>query len=80
MEQGNPIVNEEKPYDRTGQPVVITQREISHSNFIGNDETDSELSLGSRSFLNKGDYQMRKRQKRSSMNVTEHDEKHSMIW
>ena len=40
-------------------------------------EAESELSLGSRSFLND---QVRKRQKRSSMNVMEDGEKHSVIW
>ena len=39
-----------------------------------------ELSLGSRSFLDRVNDQVRKRQKRSSMNVTENDEKHSLIW
>ena len=46
---------------------------------IGNDETESELSVGSRSFLSRVDDQLRKRQKRSSMNVEENEEKHSMI-
>ena len=47
---------------------------------IGDDEKESEMSLGSRSFLNRVNDQVRKRQKRSSMNVTEDGEKHSMIW
>ena len=35
------VVNEEKPHDRTGQPVGITQREIGPQQFIiGNDETE----------------------------------------
>ena len=59
---------------------MITQRETRPQQFItGNDETESELSLGSRSFLSRVNEQVRKRQKRSSMNVTENDEKHSMI-
>ena len=75
------VVNEEKPHDRTGQPVVIPQREIRPQQFIiGNDETESELSVESRSFLSRVNDQVRKRQKRSSMNVTENEEKHSMIW
>ena len=75
------ILEEEEPHDRTGQPVVYPQRETRPQQFIiGDDETDSELSLGSRSFLNRVNDQVRKRQKRSSMNVTENDEKHSMIW
>ena len=36
--------------------------------------------MESRSFLNRVNDQVRKRQKRSSMNVTENEEKHSMIW
>ena len=38
------------------------------------------MSLGSRSFLDRVNDQVRKRQKRSSMNVTEDSEKHSVIW
>ena len=75
------IVKEEEPHDRTGQPVVHPQRETRPQQFIiGNDETELELSLGSRSFLSRVNDQVRKRQKRSSLNVTENDEKHFMIW
>ena len=75
------ILEEEKPHDRTGQPVVYAKREARPQQFIiGDDETESELSLGSRSFLDRVNDQVRKRQKRSLMNVTENDEKHSMIW
>ena len=74
-------MNEAKPRDRTGQPVAIPQGEIRPQQFIiGNDETESELSAESRSFLNRVNDQVRKRQKRSSMNVTENGEKQSMIW
>ena len=67
--------------DRTVQPVVIPQRGARPQQFIiGNDETESELSVESRSFLNWVNDQVRKRQKRSSMNVTENEEKNSMIW
>ena len=59
----------------------VPQRETRPQQFIiGNAETESELSMGSRSFLNRVNDQVRKRQKRASMNVTENDEKHSMIW
>ena len=69
-------MNEEKPHDRTVQQVVIPQREIRPQQFIiGNDETESELSVESRSFLSRVNDQVPKRQKRSSMNVTEHEEK-----
>ena len=60
-----------------GNP-VSPQREARPQQFIiGNDET--ELSMGSRSFLDRVNDQVRKREKRSSMNVTEHDEKHSVF-
>ena len=75
------VVNEAKSRDRTEQPVVIPQREIRPQRFIiGNAETESELSVESRSFLNRVTDQVRKRQKRSSMNVTEDGEKESIIW
>ena len=64
-----------------GNPFVIPQREIRPQQFIvGNDETESEMSVESRSFLNRVNDQVRKRQKRSSMNVTENEEKHAVIW
>ena len=43
-------------------------------------EAESEMSLESRSFLHRLNDQVRKRQKRSSMNVTENDETHSVVW
>ena len=62
--------------DRTVKPVVCPQGGARAQQFvIGDDETESELSLGSRSFLNRVNDQVRKRQKRSSMNVTEDSEK-----
>ena len=73
------ILEEEEIHDRTGKPVVCPQRGAQQF-VIGDDETESDLSLGSRSFLNRVNDQVRKRQKRSSMNVTEDSEKHSMIW
>ena len=75
------IVNEATPRDRTETPVVCPQRGARPQPFIiGNDETESELSVESRSFLNRVNDQVRKRRKRSSMNVTENEEKHSMRW
>ena len=69
------------PRDRSEQPVVIPQRGARPQQFIiGDDEAELELSLGSRSFLNRMNDQVRKRLKRSSMEVTEDGEKHSMIW
>ena len=67
--------------DRTVKPVVCPQRGARAQQFvIGNDETESELSLGSRSFLHRVNDQVRKKQKRSSMDVTEDSGKHSVIW
>ena len=63
------IVNEAKPRDGTGQPVVIPQRGARPQQLIiGNDETESELSEESRSFLSRVNDQVR------------NEEKHSMIW
>ena len=60
---------------------MYAQREARPQQFIiGDDKAEFELSLGSRSFLDRLNEQVRKRQKRSSMNVTENDEKHSVIW
>ena len=74
------VVNEVILRDRPGQPVVIFQRGArSQQCVIGNDETELELTKESRSFVNKINDQVRKRQ-RSSMTVTEDDEKHSEIW
>ena len=72
---------EESPHDRSGQPVVIPQRETRPQQFIiGDDETELDLSVESRSFLERVNDQVRKRQEQSSMNVTENDEKRSMMW
>ena len=57
------LVNEAKPRDRTGQPVVIPQRGARPQQFIiGKDGTELELSVESRSFLNRVNDQVRKRQ------------------
>ena len=73
-------MNEATPLDRTGQPVVIPPRGARPQQFvIGNEETESELSVESRPFLNRVNDQVRKTQKRIS-NVTGDGEKHSMIW
>ena len=80
-ESQSSFFHEKTQHDRTEQSVVIPQRGARPQQFvIENDETESELSLGSRSFLSRVNDQVRKRQKRSSMNVTENEEKHSMIW
>ena len=70
--------------DRKDRPVVCSQR--AHQFVIENDETnsyteaESELSLGSRSFLHRENDQVRKRQKQSSKDATKDSDKHSVIW
>ena len=67
--------------DRTGTSVVCPQRGARPQQIIiGDDETELDLSLGSRSFLDRVNDQARERQKRFSMNVTEDCEEHSVIW
>ena len=67
--------------DRSGRPDYINSQEVARpQNFIiGNDETELELSLESRSFVNRVNDQVRKRQKRIS-NVTGNGQEHSIIW
>ena len=64
-----------------GDPMLILKDEhgLLQQFVIGNDEAELELSVESRSFVNRVNDQVRKRQKRVS-NVTEDGEKHSMIW
>ena len=74
------VRNEETLRDRSGRPDINSQEEVRPQQFvIGNDETELELSVESRSFVNRVNDQVRKRQKRIS-NVTENGEKHSMMW
>ena len=67
--------------DRSGRPDNINSQEVARpQNFVmGNDETQLELSVESRSFVNRVNDQVRKRQKRIS-NVAGDGEEHSMIW
>ena len=75
------VRNEEVLRDRSGRPGVInSQEEVRPQQFvIENDETEFELSVESRSFVNRVNDQVRKRQKRIS-SVTGNGEEHSMIW
>ena len=74
------VRNEETLRDRSGRLDINSQEELRPQQFvIGNDETELELSVESRSFVNRVNDQVRKRQKRIS-NVTEDAEKHSMTW
>ena len=70
-ESRNPVVNELMPRDRPGRPDIDSQAGAWPQQFvIGNDEAELELSVESRSFVNRVNNQVRKRQKRIS-NVTE---------
>ena len=74
------VRNEETHRDRSGRPGDIDSQEVANSqNFVmGNDETELELSVESRSFVNLVNDQVLRRQKGIS-NVAENGEKHSMI-
>ena len=75
------FLEEEENHDRTEKPVVCPQGgETAQQFIIGDDETELDFSLVSRSFLHRVNDQVRKRQKRSSMNVAQEGEKHSVIW
>ena len=78
-ENKNIILEEEENHDRTVRPVVCPQRGAHHF-VIEDDEAESDLSLGSRSFLHRVNDQVRKRHKQSSMDATEDSEEHSVIW
>ena len=75
------VRNGEPLRDRSGRPDDINFQEVANSqNFImGSDTTELELSVESRSFVNRVNDQVRKRQKRIS-NVAGDGEEHSMIW
>ena len=74
------VILEEENHDRTGRPVVCPQRGAPQHFVNENDEAESDLSLGSRSFLHRVNDQVRKRQEHSSMDATEDSEEHAMIW
>ena len=75
------VRNGETLRDRSGRPDNIISQEVARPQnpVMGNEETELELSVESRSFVNRANDQVRKRQKRIS-NVTENGEEHSMIW
>ena len=65
------VVNEVIPRERPGRPDVDSQGGTRPQQFvIGNDEAELEVTVESRSFVNRVNDQVRKRQKRIS-NVTE---------
>ena len=58
------VVNEVMPRDRPGRPDIDSQEGAWPQQFaIGNDEAELELSVESRSFVNRVNDQVRKRQK-----------------
>ena len=75
------VRNGETLRDRSGRLDNINSQEVARpQNFVmGNDETELELSVDSRSFVNRVNDQVRKRQKRIS-NAAGDGEEHSMIW
>ena len=77
-EYKNDILEEEENNDRTVRPVVCFER--AHQFVVENDETKSDLSLGSRSFLHRVNDQVRKRQNQSSNDATKDSDKHSVIF
>ena len=80
MEPSKSLVSEVIAQERPGRPDVDSQGATWPQQFgIRNDEAELELSEESRSFVNRVNDKVRKRQKRIS-NVTEDGEKHSMIW
>ena len=75
------VRNGEVLRDRSGRLDDINSQEVARpQNFVmGSDTTELELSVESRSFVNRVNDQVRKRQKRISI-VTGNGEEHSMIW
>ena len=74
------VVNEVMLRERPGRPDIDSQGGAWPQQFvIGNDEAELEFLVESRSFLNRVNDQVRKRQKRIS-NVAGDGEEHSMIW
>ena len=75
------VRNEEALRDRSGRPDDINSQEVPRPQNLnmGNDGTELELSVESRSFMNRVNDQVRKRQERIS-NVAGDGEEHSMTW
>ena len=70
--------------DRTGRPVVTAQHTdrfvVENDKMNSYTEAESELSLGSRSFLHRVNDQVRKGQNQSSKDATKDSDKHSVTW
>ena len=71
-------LEKDESHKRTERPVVCSER--AHQFVIEDDEAESELSSGSRSFLHRVNDQVRKRQKQSSKDAIQDSDKHSVIW
>ena len=69
--------------DGTGRLVVTAQHTdrfiVDDNDMDSYTEAESELSLGSRTFLHRVNDQVRKRQKQSSKDATKDSDKHSEI-
>ena len=65
--------------DQSDLLISILKKWARPKNSVMGNETELELSVESRSFVNRVNDQVRKRQKRIS-NVAEDGEEHSMIW
>ena len=73
------VRNEETPRDRSGRPDIDSQEEARPQQFvIGNDEAEFELSVESRSFVNRM-IKCEKDRKEFQM-LQKMKKKHSMIW
>ena len=70
--------------DRTGRPAVTAQHTdrfmVENDKMNSHTEAESEMSLESRSFLNRVSDQVRKKQNQSSKYATKDSDKHSVIW
>ena len=75
------VGNGETLRDRSGRPDNIISEEVARpqNSAMGNDATELELPVESRSFVNRVNDQVRKRQQKIS-NVKGDGEEHSIIW
>ena len=83
-ETQTPLSPQTEKYDGTVRPVVCSQQAdrfiIENDEMNSYAEAESELSVGSRSFLQRVNDQVRKRQKQSSKDATKDSDKHSVMW
>ena len=83
-ESQTPLSPQTEKYDRTVRPVVNAQHTdqfiIENDEMNSHTEAESELSLGSRSFLHRVNDQVRKRQCQSSKDAAKDSDNHSVIW